>query len=124
MSSIGVDWDPEDQWVFPSTDLTEEQTRDVISRVVEIGLRTLFENFTYKFANEHYQQKEGGPIGMRATGSAAELVMQDWSEEYLQILLEAKLWVPLLTGYVDDGRQATTALEMGTRFNTENKKFE
>jgi hypothetical protein len=32
------------------------------------------------------------------------MVMQNWSRKYMMILLKAGLRVPLLKGYVDDGR--------------------
>ena len=44
---------------------------------VEIGVRFLFENFTYKFAKESYKQESGGPIGARVTMAAAHIVMKD-----------------------------------------------
>ena len=35
------------QWVFPKREPTELQTREIIARVAKIGVRVLFENFTY-----------------------------------------------------------------------------
>ena len=48
---------------------------------------------------------------------AAKMVMQSWAEQYKGILIRAGLRVPLLTGYVDDGRQGGTTLRMGMRFD-------
>ena len=92
--------------------------------MVEISLQILFRNFVYQFAGKLFHQEDGGPIGVRATGSAAELVMLDWSEKYREILENSGLWVALLSGYVDDGRQGSTILPEGSRFSRETNKFE
>ena len=55
--------------------------------------------------------------------AAAELVMQDWSEKYNQILMNSGLSTPLLAGYVDDGRQGTSTLKIGMRYNKDMNKF-
>ena len=48
---------------------------------------------------------------------AAKMVMQSWADSYRSILIKAGLRVPLLTGYVDDGRQGGTTLRLGMRFD-------
>ena len=73
--------------------------------MAEIGTRVLFENFSYRFWGEAYHQQGGGPIGARITMSAAKMVMQSWADKYHGILIIAGLRIPLLNGYVDDGRQ-------------------
>ena len=49
--------------------------------------------------------------------------MQDWSEQYRKILVNSGLTVLLLAGYVDDGRQGTTALPLGMEFDKSENKF-
>ena len=95
----------------------------MIATVVEIALKILFANFTYKFGGKYYHQKEGGPIGVRATGAASTLVMEDWAEVYEEILVKSSVLVLLLAGYVDDGRQITSLLDDGMRYNKEERKF-
>ena len=112
-----------ERWVFPNPSPTEYQIRQIMGRVCEIAVRTIFENFSYKFGGETFQQSEGGPIGARMTMACARLVMQDWGESYRQILMEAKLLVDFLRGYVDDGRQVSTILAQGMRFSVELMKF-
>ena len=123
MASIKASWDPEDQWRYKQDRYTKVQRKEVIARVVEIALVALFTNFCYKFGSEYFHQSEGGPIGVRLTGCAAECVMQEWSEEYQDILERSGVWVALLSEYVDDGRQITTTLEKGTRYCDNTKKF-
>ena len=124
MASIGKNWDPENQWVFQDTKNTEKEIKMVIGAVVEIAVKILFKNFTYKFGGKFYHQSEGGPIGVRATGAVAQLVMEAWAEQYMKILTDSGVLVQLLSGYVDDGRQVTSVLSPGMRFNKETKKFE
>ena len=49
--------------------------------------------------------------------------MQDWSEGYLEILDRSGVMTDALKGYVDDGRQSTDLMIMGTRFNPERNRF-
>ena len=123
MSAVPINWDPETRFNFPKKDLNKEETRLVLARVVEVATRTLFENHMYRFGDVVYRQESGGSIGDRWTGSAAELIMQDWSEQYRKILVNSGLTVLLLAGYVDDGRQGTTALPLGMEFDKSENKF-
>ena len=86
-------------------------------------MRFLFENFTYKFAKESYKQESGGPIGARVTMAAARIVMNDWGAKWSEILRGANILIGMLDGYVDDVRQESTTLRMGTRWNKEMQKF-
>ena len=51
------------------------------------------------------------------------MVMQTWAEQYREILARSSLRTPLLAGYVDDGRQGSTVLPMGSRFSNDENKF-
>ena len=77
----------------------------------------------YEFGGETFLQMEGGPIGSRVTMAASRLVMQEWSEGYLDILERSGMRVDVLKGYVDDGRQAGDELRRGTRFNKSRMRF-
>ena len=46
----------EDTWCFPMCLPTEEQEKEILARVADIGLRNIFENFCYAFVGEKYQQ--------------------------------------------------------------------
>ena len=49
--------------------------------------------------------------------------MQDWADQYRASLENSGLEVPLLAGYVADGRQGTTILLMGRKFNKDKNQF-
>ena len=70
-----------------------------------------------------YHQQGGGPIGARVTMCAAKIVMQNLARKYTGILLKAGLRVPLISGYVDDGRQGSTVLRKGMRFDEQQREF-
>ena len=46
-----------------------------------------------------------------------------WAREYTGILLQAGLRIPLLGGYVDNGRQGSTTLRRGMVFDEKRKEF-
>ena len=94
-----------------------------MGHVAEIATRVIFQNFCYKFGGKTFQQQAGGPIGARVTMCAARMVMASWARDYGMILFKAGLKVPLLTGYVDDGRQGGTTLRKGMAFDVESKQF-
>ena len=74
------------------------QIREIHTRVAEIGVRFLFENFPYKFGGETYQQSSGGPIGARVTMAAARIVMSDWGYKWRCILEQAGIIIGMLDG--------------------------
>jgi hypothetical protein len=90
-----------------------------MGHVAEIGTRAIFEQFCYKFGGKAYHQQSGGPIGARVTMCASRMVMQHWARNYRNILLQARLRLALLRGYVDDGCQGSTVLRRGMIFDTE-----
>ena len=112
-----------EQWNFPKKEPTENQLREMQSRIAEIGVRFLFENFVYKFSGENYQQQSGGPIGARVTMAAARIVMSDWGEKWRCILEGAGITIGMLDGYVDDVRNNSTCLKYGTRWDEEKREF-
>ena len=114
----------DNSWVFPTRKPTEEQKRDLVSRMAEIGVRAVWENFTYTFGGKTYLQKSGGPIGARITMATARIIMQAWGNKYREILNKCGLENWLSGSYVDDARQGTQAVKKGNRYNFETEKME
>ena len=56
--------------------------------------------------------------------AASRLVMEDFFQEYEKILEKAGVTVTLMKVYVDDGRQASTLLRKGMRFDKEKMEFQ
>ena len=91
--------------------------------VAEIAIRILWENYCYRFGGKCHLQNKGGPIGQRPTMAAARLVMIEYMENYRRKLVEGGLKVTMLKVYVDDGRQITSKMKKGHRYDTETEKF-
>ena len=87
----GRDAGTEESWIFPDTVPTALEERQLVARMAEIGVRTVFENFIYTFAGKMYIQQKGGPIGARVTMCLARIGMHDWGEQYCVILTRASL---------------------------------
>ena len=82
----------------------------------EIGVRILWEKFSYRFGQKIYHQQSGGPIGARITMACSRLVMQQWGESYTKILLRSNIRLRLFGNYVDDIRQGTNHIPRGFKF--------
>ena len=112
----------EKQWYWYRKDPGEKILKKMIGMISQIAIRVLWENYCYNFGGRTYQQSEGGPIGQRPTMAASRLVMEEYFEIYSKILTGAGAKITLLKVYVDDGRQVSTVLKKGMRF--EEKKME
>ena len=121
---MGSKDDLEDQWVYKCKEVTKEQRREIVARVVEIAIRTVFENFCYDFGGKIFLQLFGGPIGARLTMACARVVMTEWGEKYLEKLDKSGIRTTLLKIYVDDVRQVSTLIKRGLRYNIEREEWE
>ena len=92
--------------------------------IAEVGIKILWNNYTYDFGGKTYKQEEGGPIGQRPTMAASRLVMEEFFTDYQNILTKAGVKTTMMRVYVDDGRQITTLLRKGMRFKKEKMEFE
>ena len=70
-----------------------------------------------------YIQCGGGPIGARITMAVARVVMQQWKDEFDEILNSSDI-KELMSGlYVADGRNFIKLLPLGMRFAKSDRKF-
>ena len=95
----------------------------MISMVAQIGVRVLWGTYCYDFGGKTLLQKEGGPIGQRPTMAASRLVMEEFFLEYRRVLVKAGVRVMMMKVYVDDGRQLTTLLKKGMRYDKESHEY-
>ena len=51
MASINSKWNPNNQREIEEVDLSEAEKKQIIGAVIEIALKILFKNFTYKFGS-------------------------------------------------------------------------
>ena len=69
---------------------------------MEIMILTTFRSHFYKWGDKIHQQRKGGPIGLRASGVVAKVVMELWIREMKQRMENAGFEVFLIKKYVDD----------------------
>ena len=116
--------DSEDkQWIFRKMKPTEKIQKEMMGLACEVAINVLWNNYCYTFGGELRLQSEGGPIGQRPTMAASRLVMSDYMEKYENILMKSDLKISMLKVYVDDGRQITSKLKKGMRYDNEEEKF-
>ena len=94
-----------------------------MGRALEISIKFFFKNFCYTFGGELFIQVFGGPIGARLTMCAARIVMQQWSEDYRELLERSNLKEKFSRIYVDDNRTLMEILRPGMRFVEKDKCF-
>ena len=85
--------------------------------LVEVMITATFDNHFYKWEGNLYKQESGGPVGLRATGSCAKLVMDNWLEAFKRKLEENNVKIYLLRKYVDDVMIVTRNFELGSYWN-------
>ena len=95
---------------------TEHEKKLLLATVVEVGVRTVFETHLYQFAGSTYHQQAGGPIGLRATGAIAGIVMGQWDISLMKLLADNEMTVQEAARYVDDVRVVMHAINLGWRW--------
>ena len=90
-------------------------------------VRLVFSTHFYEWEGRFYQQLNGGPIGLRATGPVARIMMDWWArkireiEEKSQLLAQINpvmfepLQIHMLRKYVDDCLVVMEQMKLGVR---------
>ena len=60
MASIGMKWNPRNQWDIPEISIEKQERKAIIAAVVEIAIKVLFKNFSYKFWGEIFPPNRRG----------------------------------------------------------------
>ena len=113
---LGAEAGDQEQWKFPPVKLTKLEKRLIVATVMRIAVLTLFRTHTYSFGNKFYQQRAGGPIGLRSTCCVARLVMLWWDEELLQLMVSNNVITEEQARYMDDIRIWLWSIRMGWRW--------
>ena len=113
---MGPNVDDESQWDFPDIELTEAEERLLIATVVEIGVKTVFRTHLYQFGGKIYHQQCGGPIGLRATGAIARVVMGEWDLKLKKMLADNQISTEEGSRYIDDVRTILHSIKNGWRW--------
>ena len=111
--------DKKERWKFQKpmkkyTDADKARVREALMKEV---IKITFQNHYYRWDGRIFLQREGGPIGLRATGSCAKLIMDDWLEKFRSKLEINNIEVFLLTKYVDDMLILCKSVKLGHYWN-------
>ena len=120
---LGREAGDEIKWEFPKIEHTELEKRKLVAAVLEIGIRTIFKLHVYQFGGNLYEQTDGGPIGLRITGSCAKIMMGRWAVKVNTILEANNMKIWLAAGYIDDMRYLTPEIPTGVRWCSKEKKM-
>ena len=77
----------------------------------------------YQFEGKAYVQKEGGSIGMAATGVIARLRMMRWARKFRELSKKNRLELLVFKIYVDDENQVWRVFEKGRRWNKDHMEW-
>ena len=80
-------------------------------------------NHFYRTEGKNFRQVTGGGIGLRATGSASKVTMDEWAEKFEELLKENEIECFLLAKYVDDVVVICWNLELGYEWKSNSKRF-
>ena len=82
--------------------LSEEERKIVLAKVIKQATYTAMKNHTYRFGGDIRKQREGGPIGLTLSGTLARIVMLWWDKQFLEKCKTNHIEVSLYQRYVDD----------------------
>ena len=79
---------------------------------------------TYQFNDQIYHQKDGTPIGLQIAVNISRLVMVDWDQQMMTVLITNNIRVEFLMRYVDDVNIiARIEVELGMDSTTYQRQF-
>ena len=84
------------------TDLSKEDLRSLLAKVVELGVRLVLRNHVYRWKDEIWLQQLGVPTGLRLSGIIGRVAMDHWKIKMEALMAENKMVSYLLEKYVDD----------------------
>merc|ERR1712112_324577 len=85
----------------------------MMAKMISVTFKTHF----YRWKGQIHHQAKGGPIGLRATGVCAKVVMEDWIAKFREILELNNVEILVLTKYVDDVLIICRHLPLGAYWN-------
>ena len=96
-------------------------------------VRLIFSTHFYEWEGKLYRQVSGGPIGLRATGMVARVIMDFWVDQIYKRAEQCRLrniedpqkYVPVhihaLWKYVDDCVSVMSKIKLGSRWSKPDK---
>ena len=117
--------DESNNWEWPvMRSLTREEKSKLMGAAMEIAVILFFKNFAYTFGGKIFVQKSGGSIGATLMMCVARLVMQQWRDEFNELLQRSNIKEKMSKMYVDDNRCIIERIRKGCRFDRDQSKSE
>ena len=89
----------------------------MFAKCLEIAINTLFNNHLYQFGGKVFLQKQGAPIGLRASCSSARVVMGCYDLRLKSLLEKLKVKIEADLQYMDDLRYIMASIKLGWRLS-------
>ena len=103
-------------WKYQRLIFSDEEKKILFAKCLQIAIVTLFRNHLYQFENKVFRQKQGAPIGLRASCSAARVVMGCYDQRLRSLLEELEVKTMVDLRYMDDLRYVLGSIRFGWRF--------
>ena len=116
--ALGPRADREIHWKFrKGVELTDKEKKEIVAHIVKIGVNTMFSTHVYTFGGKYYNQRKGGPIGLRATGAVARVMMGRWDQKVMSSMEANNIRTLINKRYMDDIRNLLKAIRAGWRWS-------
>ena len=98
------------------SDVTDQERRLLLAKVIEVAVRLILSNHTYQWKGETWLQSRGVPTGLRVSGVIGRIVMDHWKKKMGALMTQHKMVSFLLEKYVDDAEVVVENVAPGTRW--------
>ena len=98
--------------------------KKITAYVFILGIKSVFSNHMYRIGNKFYLQGDEGPIGLKATGSVARLIMIWWDRKFLTLMSTLGIIIYLYLRYIDDINVAVKSLPPGTYYDSRTRQLQ
>ena len=108
----------DEQWLFSARfEPTDEEKKKLLAKGFQVATKALWQTHLYKFGGKIYHQKKGAPIGARASGAGARLIMNLHDEVVKEKLEKIRNMPDIAFRYVDDERFHLRGFKPGWRWD-------
>ena len=126
--NVGKD-DPEDEnnlqskWKFKCSEPSPAQIKVMIANVISECVKVIFNSHFYSFKGKFYRSRNKGPIGLKASGAIARIILIWWDLQFMQLLSTLGVIVFLYCRYVDDGNLAVKKIPKNVEYDKVSRQF-
>ena len=109
----GVMKDAETMWTSQNIEWTSMEKKIGLAEMVRIGVICMMKTHVFQWDGRWFLQKNGGPIGLRATCAVARVIMLWWDGQLLAKMKENNLKIEAGARYMDDVRLFLESIREG-----------